>query len=305
MKRPFINVWLDTLFSRKSTEMYSDQSLAGKTIIFTGGTDGMGRVAIERFAQMEADVCLLGRNLDKTQQLAEELTSKGYKGEFTAIQCDLSSLTQVRDAAHQILSKFEQVHYLVNCAGINMPERTLNSLGHEINFTVNYLAPFLLTEMLLDRIKSTDSSRIIQLASATQSVAKLNFNDLHLEKNWSLLASYAQAKLCLIMHSRDLAKRLKGSGVTINSLNPGYISTNLTRNIKGFERVINKLITNLAAPTWVGGERIVAATLDEKYKDHSGAFIYEDVITDPNPLALDDENIIKLMAKTRELTGLM
>ena len=141
-----------------------------------------------------------------------------------------------------------------------MPERRLSSNGYEMNFAVNYLGPFLLTELLLERVRSTPSARIISLASASQQVADLNL---------------------------------------------GYISTNLSRNTdRGFERLFVKLFGRLAAPTWVGGERIVAATLDSKWQGVSGKYIHEDKLLDPNPLALDDSRVTRLMDLSRRMTGL-
>ncbi|WP_420583669.1 SDR family NAD(P)-dependent oxidoreductase [Ruegeria sp.] len=304
MKRPTGNLWLETFFARKTTEMVPNRDLTGKTIIFTGGTDGMGRVAVERFAEMGADICLFGRNLEKTQRVVDELIAAGHKGQFSVVQCDLGLLDQVRRAAAEVLERFERIDYLINCAGINMSERKLTPDGFEVNFAVNYLGPYLLTELLLERIKATPGGRIIQLVSGTQQVAKLNFEDLQLENKWSLLASYAQAKLCLIMHGRDVAKRLVDSDTTINCLNPGYIKSNLGRDSKGLSRVFGALFGKLAAPTWVGGERIVAAALDEKYQQASGEFIYEDILLAPNPLALDDANVARMKEITLQMTGL-
>lgn len=304
MNRPFGKPWPDTFFARKTTDKVPNTDLSEKTIVFTGGTDGMGRIAVERFVEMGAHVCLLGRNPEKTQGVVEALAAKGYDGRVFTVQCDLGSLEAVRTAAQTILSRYEQVHYLINCAGINVSERKLSVDGYEMNFAVNYLGPFLLTELLLERLSSTPSARILQLTSATQAVADLRFDDLQLKTKWSMLASYAQAKLCLNMHARDVAKRLEDNDVSINYLNPGYIRTNLTRYAKGPERLFMNLFGNLAAPTWVGGERIVAAALDDRYRAHSGAYIYEDIIVDPNPLALDDKNVSRLMDISRSLVRL-
>ena len=209
------------------------------------------------------------------------------------------------NAASVVPRECDRIDYLINCAGLNFAERTLTPDGYELNFVVNYLGPFLLTELLLGRIKATPNARIIHLASATQEVAKLFLDDLQLEHHkWSMLNSYAQAKLCLIMHGRDVATRLEGSTASIHSLNPGYISTNIVRHARGLEGVFTTLFGGLAAPTWVGGERIVAAALDSRYEGVSGKFIYEDMLLEPNPLALDDGNVARLMTISRQLTGL-
>ncbi len=306
MNRPFGKLWLDTFLSRKTTPKVPSQDLTGKTVVFTGGTDGMGRIAVERFAEMGADICLFGRNIPKTEKVIGELRTTGHKGQLTSVQCDLSDLGQVRNAASEVLDRCHRIDYLINCAGLNFPERTLSPDGYEMNFAVNYLGPFLLTELLLEKIKATPHSCIIHLTSGTQEAAKLFLDDVHLEKNkWSLFKSYAHAKLCLLMHARDAAVRLEGSQTSINCLNPGYIHSNLDRYTRqGLERLFGAMFGRLAAPTWVGGERIVAAALDSKYEGVSGKFIYEDMLLAPNPLALDDANVDKLMEISRKLTGL-
>ncbi len=305
MKRPFGKLWLDTFFPRKTMNKLPNQDLVGKTVIVTGGTDGMGRVAVERFAEMGADICLFGRSLKKTQGVVDELRMMGHTGQFSIVECDIGDLDQVRWAADEVLVQYRKIDILINCAGINLPERILSSHGHEMNFVINYLGPFLLTELLLERIRTTSEARIVHLTSATQKVAKLRFDDLHFERNaWSMLASYAQAKLCVIMHGLDLAERLMGSTVTIHCLNPGYIRTNLMRYSKGFERMFDRIFGGRAAPTWVGGERIVYVALDSQYREISGKYIYEDMLLDPNPLAMNEGNVARLMTLSQQMTGL-
>jgi len=304
MKRPTQNPFLDTLFPRQSADRVTTQDLAGKMIVFTGGTDGMGRVAVERLASMGANICLVGRNMTKTQRVEAELKEARHKGQFQIVECDLGSLDNVRQAATDILKKCQQIDLLINCAGANITDRRLTVEGYEMNFTVNYLGPFLLTELLLKRIIKSPSGRIVNLTSATQARGHLDFEDLHREKKWSLFSTYAQAKLCMIIHSRDVAERLKSSGVTINCLNPGYIRSNLTHEIKGWEKIVYTLISKLAAPTWVGGERIVSVALDKKYEGVSGEYIYEDIIATPNAEVLDTKKAIRLLELSHEMTGL-
>jgi len=304
MKRPTGRFWLDTFLARKTTDRVPNRDLTGTTIVFTGGTDGMGRIAVDRFAEMGAGICLLGRNPHKTRRVLDDLTAAGHRGPFSIVECDIGSLDQVRGAADQVLARHERIDYLINCAGANAPERRLSADGYEMNFAVNYLGPFLLTELLLERVGATPSARIVNLASATQEVARLNLDDLQLEAGWSMLQSYARAKLCMIMHGRDVARRLEGSGVTVNCLNPGYIRTNPSRGTRGFERLFVPLFSNLAAPAWVGGERILAVALGGDYEGVSGRYIHEDMLLDPNPLARDDAKVARLMDISRRMTGL-
>ncbi len=304
MKRPTGKFWLDTFLARKTMDRVPNRDLTGSIIVFTGGTDGMGRVAVERFAEMGAGICLFGRNPPKTRRVLDELAAAGHKGPLSIVECDIGSLDQVRGAADQVLARHERIDCLINCAGVNVRERRLSADGYEMNFAVNYLGPFLLTELLLERVRATPSARIVNLVSATQEVARLNLDDLQLETGWSLLQSYARAKLCVIMHGRDLAKRLAGSGVSVNCLNPGYIRTKLSHGASGSASLFTKLFGGLAAPAWVGGERILAAALDRDYEGVSGKYIHEDMLLDPNPQALDDAKVARLMDISRRMAGL-
>jgi len=304
MRRATGKLWLDTFFARKTTDKTPNQNLSGQTVIFTGGTDGMGRIAVERFAEMGANICLFARTPDKAQSVIETLVARGDAGDFRIIQCDIGDLSQVRLAAETVMSLYGQVDYLINCAGANIADRRLSPDGFEMNFTINYLGPYLLTELLFEHLKASGTSRIINLKSATQEVAKLRFDDLQLTQNWSMLNSYAQAKLCVVMHTRDLARRLKGTDVTVNSLNPGYIKTNLLRHSKsGYEALFMKLFGRLASPTWVGGERIIAAALSDEFRQHLGAYIYEDMLHSPNREALDDEKVARLMDISEDMVA--
>ena len=112
MKRPFGKFWLDTFLSRKTTDKFPNIDLSGKRIVFTGGTDGMGRVAVERFAEMGADICLFGRNIPKTENVIKKLRAAGHKGQFTLVKCDLGDLGQVRNAASEVLSQCDRIDCL-------------------------------------------------------------------------------------------------------------------------------------------------------------------------------------------------
>ena len=276
--------------------------LRGKVVVLTGATDGMGRVAAERFAEMGADLLMLGRNPVKMSTVVEELRKGGHSGRIESFQCDLASFQSVRDAAAEILRARDHIDFLINCAGINAVERRETVDGIEMNMAVNYLGPFLLTELLFERIKSTPSSRVVNVTSATQSYGHLNFDDFNVETDWSLFKAYTQAKLCMIMHTRALAHRLSSGSVTAVSLNPGFIHTNLLRDSSGLASLFSFMSPYIAGPAWVGAERIVLAALD--FGTFSGDYIYEDEIMSPNPEALDDQAVDKLMKISGKLAGI-
>lgn len=216
----------------KKTFLKAD--LKGKIVVFTGGTDGMGRVAVDKLAQMGANLIILGRNKQKTIKVVEELNNLVGSNCARYVLCDLASQKSIRNAAKEILTLCPKINLLINCAGANVGTRNINEDGFEMNWAINHLGPFLLTNLLLDRIKSSSPSRIVFLSSATEKRAHMHLNDLQLTKNWSVFKSYAQAKLAMNMCTRKMAKELEGSGVTVNALNPGFIKSNLLHNLKGW-----------------------------------------------------------------------
>lgn len=279
--------------------------LKGKTVVFTGGTDGMGKEAVKKMAKMGATIILLGRNEAKTKAVVSELNTISKQENAHYVHCDLAAQESVRKAAEVTLEKCSKINYLINCAGANIGTRQVTKEGFEMNWTINHLGPFLLTSLLLDGIKETPKSKIINLTSATTGWIKMKFDDLQLTKKWSLLQSYAQAKLAMIMCTRKMAIDLEGTGVTINALNPGFIKSNLLREGKGLDRIIGVPYMFLfAEKTENGGDRILRLALSDEFENVSGKFIFEDHIKNPNPEALNENYIEKIWEITKEHTGL-
>lgn len=285
---------------------YLTSDLSDKTIVFTGGTDGMGKAAVKNLAGRGATIMLLGRNREKTMAVVNELNKMAGKENTHYVPCDLASQKSIRDAADTILDKCPKIDVLINCAGMNAGERKITEDGYEMNWAVNHLGPFLLTNLLLDRIKETSESKIVNLSSATESWTKMNFKDLQYNKDWRAGRTYAQAKLATNIWTRRIAKELDGTGVTVNALNPGFIKTNLLNNgLKGWRRAVGAVYMYISASKpEVGSDRILRVALSDEYENVSGKFIYEDKIKHPNPQALDDEIVEKVWAISKEHAGL-
>ena len=278
----------------------ADRNLDGKTVVFIGGTDGMGRVAVEAIYRMGANVVLLGRDEVKGKGVLSELASSAGTGAIRFEVCDLLSMDSVTQCAARVLGDESRIDVLVNCAGANFQDRVSTRDGFERNWAVNYLGPVLLTNLLLERLKASAPARIVNVSSATEAVGHIDFQNLQLERGYSPGKAYARAKLALNMFTIDLARRLEGTGVSVNSLNPGFIKSNLLRDLRGFESVGRPMMRWLASPPEVGADRIVRLAISSEYEGVSGQYVYEDKIQLPNPEARDDDIVARVMRVTED-----
>jgi NAD(P)-dependent dehydrogenase (short-subunit alcohol dehydrogenase family) len=281
-------------------------NLENKTIVFTGATDGMGREAVKKLAKMQANIMLLARNAVKAIELIEELKRMSNNKNIFYVPCDLSSQKSVRTAAEIVLKKCSKIDILINCAGANLNERRINDDGYEVTWAVNHLAPFLLNNLLLDKLKKSSAARIVNLSSATQKYGHIHLEDIQLANSgWTTLKSYAQAKLAMNMCTRKMARELEGTGVTVNALNPGFIKTNLCRDLTGWKNIVGKVYSFFSAELpEKGANRILNLALSEGFEGVSGMFVYEEQIRKPNPEALDDNLVDKVWDISMNHVGL-
>ncbi len=279
--------------------------LSGKTVVFTGGTDGMGKVAVEKLAKRGATIMLLGRSKEKTMAVVNELNQISNSKNVHYVACDLASQASIHQAAKSILEQCPRIDILINCAGMNAGARKITDDGMEMSWAVNHLAPFLLNHLLLERLKASAPARIVNLSSATEKYGHIHLDDIQLSKKWSTFRSYTQAKLAMNMCTRKLAKELEGTGVSVNALNPGFIKTNLLRDLKGWESILGvPYMFFFASKAEVGADRILRLALADEYQKQSGMYVYEDAIRDPNPEALDEELVEKVWELSKKHVGL-
>ena len=213
---------------------YSKNKLTGKTAIITGANTGIGLETAIDFAKRGCRVILACRSVEKGQAAVEEVKKRANSEDVVFVQLDLASLQSVREFAAKMLEEEAHIDLLINNAGVCIPPYTLTKDGFELQFGVNHLAHFLLTNLLLDRIKESPSARIVNVSSVVYIFGKINFDDLKSERSYSAMLAYARSKLANILFTRQLAKRLEGTSVTTYSLHPGSIRTELQRHINSF-----------------------------------------------------------------------
>ena len=208
-----------------------------KTILVTGATDGIGRQTALDLARMGARVLVHGRDKDKGAQVLSELNRETCNENLILYLADFSSLADIRRMADEIKREQTELHVLVNNAGNFYKDRQLSKDGFEMTFAVNYLAPFLLTNLLLNLLKASAPARVVTVASSAHKTLKggLDWDNLQGEKSYDGFEAYALSKLATVCFSNELAQRLSGSGVTSNSLHPGVIDTKLLRKSYAIE----------------------------------------------------------------------
>src|SRR5437899_9324850 len=176
---------------------------------------------------MGARLVIVARDKQKGENAMSEIRSDRGNNSIELLLADLSSLQSVRELAQQFQAKYSKLHVLINNAGLFNQRRHVTPDGYEATFAINYLAPFLLTNLLLDELRSSTPSRIVNVSSVGHYDGHINFDDINMEKNYGGWKAYQQSKLALVLFTRELAKKLQGTGVTVNSVHPGTVATNI------------------------------------------------------------------------------
>ena len=219
-------------------------NMQDKICLVTGASAGIGKEIALGLAKLGARVVIVCRNASRGWESIEDIRSKSGNHSLELMLADLSSQRQIRKLAEKYKTKYDKLHVLVNNAGVIMGRRCLTEDGMEMTFAVNYLAYFLLTNLLLDVIKSSAPSRIVNMASMAHRTVGLDFDNLQGEKVYNRDVSYAQSKLADIMFTYEMARRLEGTGVTVNCVCPGGVATDLwersSKFIDGFFKLFMK-----------------------------------------------------------------
>jgi len=207
-------------------ENKKELNLKSKIVLITGATDGIGKQTALELAQMGAQVIVHGRSEERCLKTVKDIRSRLPQAKLDWVCADLSSLEQVRGMASAVNTRFARLDVLINNAGVFEAQRRLSADGYEMTFAVNHLAHFLLTGLLLEKIKQCAPARIINVSSMAHA-AKMDFDNLQGEKDYSGYQAYALSKLANILFTFELAEGLLNSGVTVNCLHPGVIRTKL------------------------------------------------------------------------------
>jgi NAD(P)-dependent dehydrogenase (short-subunit alcohol dehydrogenase family) len=199
------------------------------TYLITGATDGIGKATAAQLARLGGSIVVVGRSHAEAEHAVADIRSSGPNSRVDFLVADLSSQDQVRMVAREVKHRFAQLNVLINNAGVITPERELSVDGIEMQFAVNYLAGFLLTNLLLDTLVLNAPARIVNVASMVHLRGRIHFEDLGLERSYSPRKAYAQSKLGNVLFTYALARRLQDKAITVNCVHPGMVNTHLQR----------------------------------------------------------------------------
>jgi len=274
----------------------------GKVCVVTGATSGIGKAAATALARMGSQVVLVGRDQGRAEATAAEIGANATVPPRVEI-ADLASMEEVRALAGR-LGSLERIDVLINNAGLVLGERRVTEDGFEHVFAVNHLAPFLLTNLLLPKLTGSAPARVVMVTSDAHTAAKLDLDDPNLEHGWNSWRSYANSKLANILFTRELARRLDGTGVTANCAHPGVVRTGFGREGKPLLR----LGTAIARPFFLSPERgadtIVYLASSPDVAGETGGYYVKRQRREPSAAARDDAAARKLWDISEQLTGL-
>ncbi len=223
--------------------------MKNKRVLITGATNGIGKVAALELAKMGAAVTIVGRNEAKTQKVGDEIKTLSGNSNIDHLIADLSSMAEVRRIAAEFLGKYQRLDVLLNNAGAVFSEYRESADGYEMTFALNHISYYLLTNLLLDTLKLTareqGEARIINVSSSAHRNASLRLQNLRDENGYSFMNSYGASKLMNVLFTYDLARRLEGSGVTVNAVHPGLVETGFGHNTRGVWAFLIKIAQKL------------------------------------------------------------
>lgn len=217
--------------------------MTGRVCLVTGGNSGIGKEAAVGLAKLGATVVIVSRNADKGEAALVEIRTRSGNPNVDMLQADLSSQDSVRQLADEYRRRYKKLHVLVNNAGVFLPKRVVTVDGLEAMFATNHLGHFLLTNLLLDLLKASAPSRIINVTSSAHHGYQINFEDLMGEKKYSSFQAYGRSKLANVLFTYQLAKKLEGTRVTVNCLHPGVVRTGFGKDQRGFFSIAVRVVS--------------------------------------------------------------
>ena len=229
-----------------------------QVVIVTGSNSGIGKATAKALAGMGATVVMAVRNMERGEIVQEEIVEETGNESVSVMVCDLASRDSIKRFSDEFRSRHDRLDVLINNAGAVFARRRLSVDGIESSMAVNYIGPFLLTRELLPLLEASAPSRIVNVSSGLSGTAKFDFDDLQRETGYKGMQAYAGSKLMLTTYTLELARRLEGTGVTANVVEPGFVATNLGRNSGS---LLNSVMFTLVRPMQITPEKAAENTV--------------------------------------------
>jgi len=278
--------------------------MGGKTVLITGGTSGIGKATAVALAAMGADVVITGRNTERGEAAVEEIKDRSHSESVELILADLSVQSEVRRLAETFLARHDRLDVLANNAGLVQSKRTETPDGIETTLAINHLAPFLLTNLLLERLKESAPSRVITVSSEAQRWGSMDFGDLQSRRRYRGFPVYGMTKLANIMFTYELAERLKEKGITANCLHPGSVGTNFGQNNKGPMALFFRAFKPFMRSPEQGADTLIWLASSPEVEGVSGKYFSDRKEIEAQKLAHDPDARRRLWEISEDLTGL-
>lgn len=281
------------------------ETLTGKTILVTGGTSGIGYIAARTLAGMGATVAIVGHHAARAQDAATRIQRETGAANTQAMVADLSSLEQVRSLAEQVQQRYSRLDVLLNNAGGVFMGRQTTEDGYERTFAINHLAPFLLTNLLLDRLKADAPARIITVSSMAHQGQRIHLDDLdQTRRGYSAWRAYGESKVANILFTYALSRRLAGSNVTANTLHPGFVATNFAKNNGPLWQVFMTLARPFAISPERGAQTSIYLASSPEVASVSGRYFIQRKPAQSSSASMDVDAQEGLWRLSEQMTGL-
>ena len=293
------------LENRRAVQKTTDASMSGKVCVVSGSTSGVGLEAVRRLARGGARIVMVCRNQEKAEIVRKELAGQ-YGVPVDIVITDFSDLADVRNAAVVLLRDYPRIDVLINSAGLHSTGRIVTKAGFELVFCVNHLAPFLLTSLLLERMRASAPSRIIQVNSEGHRFGGLDLDDLDWKRRrYTGLRSYGASKIAQLLTTWEFADRLRGSGVTINAMHPGDVRTNIGNNNGPLYRWwLHNVTWHFLKDPAISGEALYYLAAAPELAEVTGRFFHLTIEEKPAAPALNRETGRRVWDLSLQLTGL-
>lgn len=289
----------------KVTVLSGDKMDKNSVVVITGANSGMGKATSVELAKTGAIVVMACRNKSKGEEAVREVIELTGNSSVKLMICDLGSLKSIENFCTEFKKRFQRLDVLVNNAGVVLPGRHQTFDGYELQFGVNHLGHFLLTNMLLDLIIKSAPARIINVSSGAHKIGKIHFEDINLNKKYTVWRAYAQSKLANILFTYELADRLKDKGVTVNCLHPGAVATamGIDRDT-GFGTFITRMLKPFFQTPERGAQTAVYLATSHDMDGLTGKYFYQRKALPSSKRSYDKELAKRLWELSEKLTGI-